>query len=403
MELFLITALRGTDKSKIPAQTVAQLLDLGVDTAQSDAKVVLEGAAVLSLLKKGARPLLSFDSHTKQSTRGEALPLPVYEILGECNPAESTILNRMLSGRFEPLLPEFLVGCQKKNLRIAPELIPHLLELVKADDPMIGLLKETIGQTGHWLIEQNPKWLKKFVDPTIEDWEFGSPENRFRYFKFIRKSNPNQARDLLESVWTKERAEHRSALLVFMEEGLSIADLPFLQSVQETDKSKTVKELAANLMTLCQLASEEKPVNTEFSTLYQRLDKLFTFLYKLNPLSDDKPILMELATISKDKNKEIDWNPKLTVLVNNVLLHLLGKHKFDFTYYQVDQVLTYYQSSGGADWDNVYMKTEILFGHFRNLAYFAHPSTIGVLMSAFNDETFAIPQLREILLFRNSF
>ncbi|MGI3014855.1 DUF5691 domain-containing protein [Shewanella algae] len=81
---------------------------------------------------------------------------------------------------------------------------------------------------------------------TEESWPDKSPAQRLAALKLLRRRSPDAARDLLVSMAASEAADKRLNLYQVLADGLSLADLPLLVSL-EKDRSQKVKELANQL------------------------------------------------------------------------------------------------------------------------------------------------------------
>ncbi|MFC4531670.1 DUF5691 domain-containing protein [Sphaerisporangium dianthi] len=79
-------------------------------------------------------------------------------------------------------------------------------------------------------------------------WEFGTRGDRLAYLRNLRRADPAGARSLLERGWETESPEDRAAFVHAMDEGLSMADEPFLEAALD-DRRREVRSQAADLLT----------------------------------------------------------------------------------------------------------------------------------------------------------
>lgn len=107
-----------------------------------------------------------------------------------------------------------------------------------------------IGDYEAWLGEQvgvpvvHQDWVPDADDTT---WERYGPATRQHWLEAVRKNDPHKAREVLQGVWSRERAEVRLRLL----QALAVRPVPedreFLQSLSK-DRSGKVRKLAAGLL-----------------------------------------------------------------------------------------------------------------------------------------------------------
>ncbi|KAA6438610.1 hypothetical protein FEM33_18265 [Dyadobacter flavalbus] len=183
-------------------------------------------------------------------------PLRVESCMPEC-PAETLPLigEKMhgsimaaLTAKDEVLFQYLVYVVNKSNQVLTSELIPLILnkalEHKKAAFPLI----KACGETGKWLCQLNENWRIFFENSDEENvWETGSFESRKAFLKNIRNSDPQRAIELLEQTFSTENAANRQAFLELLEQNLSIADEPFLQSLLK-DKSQKVRETATEFL-----------------------------------------------------------------------------------------------------------------------------------------------------------
>jgi hypothetical protein len=81
----------------------------------------------------------------------------------------------------------------------------------------------------------------------VERWETGKLESRLELLRHLRIVDADRARELLLTVFAKERAPERAKLLEVMRTGLTPTDEPFLEATLG-DRSKRVRPIAADLL-----------------------------------------------------------------------------------------------------------------------------------------------------------
>lgn len=164
-----------------------------------------------------------------------------------CSTEALQVLSDILYEESIPLLQIWLQECNRQQLLVAPELIPALLDLAVQHKSLQALTSSCCGKRGEWLVKFSNNWNFSMAQSPGELWQTGTPEQRKSVWKELRKNDSNKAREWLEQTWPHEDAATRADLLLLMKEGLSNADLPFLESLQ-TDKSRKVKEAAHQLL-----------------------------------------------------------------------------------------------------------------------------------------------------------
>ena len=191
------TALIGTDKATPSVSTLENLEKMGIK-AVDIAEIVLEGAGVLTMLRKGGLPLNDFK---------EVLP-EICEVENgrQCSSKSAKHLKEILNPKKDRQLGgallEFIFYAQKNNKILPFELLPSLFHLFRDDKKMNEILKKVIGKRGAWLAKQNPDWFVYTQEETVEDIDFTT---------FSKEETLIKARDLVEVlkaqsfVWADDR------------------------------------------------------------------------------------------------------------------------------------------------------------------------------------------------------
>lgn len=162
--------------------------------------------------------------------------------------------------RLRPLFGEWLQLAAADGRRLAPEWIPALLDLVT--DEQRPQLEEAAGPRCTWLAAQRPEWAAGGV--STRAWQLarsvlavsgpggglqwdGADDDRVDAFDLVRRTYPDAARRLAESVWTAEPPATRAALVARFAHGLSQDDEPFLEQRLD-ERRKDVRLAAAGLL-----------------------------------------------------------------------------------------------------------------------------------------------------------
>ena len=234
------TALLGTDKYMPSPSPMLQETGAKIAAQQTDKEDRFLKLAITTLLYEEAG----------------RNPLTVQNTLPECPPESSPVASEKLCGYIytalqakDDILFQYLIHIVHKNNQVlASELVPLVLNKALEHKKSAHALIKTCGETGKWLCRLNENW-RMFFEESEEDnaWETGNFESRKMFLKNIRGTDPAKAVGLLEQTFPAENAANRLALLEQLDERLTLADEPFLQSLLK-DKSQKVKETALRFL-----------------------------------------------------------------------------------------------------------------------------------------------------------
>ena len=181
-----------------------------------------------------------------------ALPDPAAaETLPACGPAPSQRLALILDDR-RALLPEWLRAAAAHGLRAPAEWLPDLLDAATASPALQHDVDVVLGERGHWLAAQAPRWGWAAPLPVTEEerertWATGERPQRRRLFALLRRGQPARARELLAEGWAREDPDDRAWLIEALAEGLAPEDEPHLERALD-DRRQPVREAAARLL-----------------------------------------------------------------------------------------------------------------------------------------------------------
>lgn len=174
-----------------------------------------------------------------------------------CSPVVSEILGALLQGEHAELLPEACARLDRAGRRLPHSLLPEALAL--EDESFREALRPVLGERGVWLARFNPDWswalpaTPEAAGPeeslTIAQriWEEGSFKDRVAVLTAVRAADPARAREWLEPVFAKEKADERGTLLAVLGTRLGPDDEPFLEKALG-DRSAAVRNTAAGLL-----------------------------------------------------------------------------------------------------------------------------------------------------------
>ena len=236
------TALIGTQRQPFtPISTDGNLGQLlaSVDTTNQESALLSTVAIATMYQQAGRLPITNYELRIIEPCELEDLP--------RCSDRTGYYLSLMFNGEHQQLLPELLDRLAELGQRIHETSLPSLLDLGKRQSDVREAIAKVLGKRGQWLAAQNPEW--NYVASEDEAvWEMGSKAARLMWLTKLRRQEPDQARQLLESTWKQESASDRTAFLEVLGTGLSIADEPFLEALID-DRSKEVRRVTVDLLT----------------------------------------------------------------------------------------------------------------------------------------------------------
>ena len=242
LQTITATALIGTQRQPFtPISTDGNLGKLLANVDATNQEAALLSTVVIVTMYQQAGQLAITNCELRIIEPCELDDLP------RCSDRTGYYLSLMLSGEHQQLLPELLDRLADLGQRVHETSLPSLLDLGKRQSDVREAIAKVLGKRGQWLAAQNPEW--NYVASEDESaWETGSKAARLMWLTKLRRQEPDQARQLLESTWKQESASDRTAFLEVLGTGLSMADEPFLESLLD-DRSKEVRRVTVDLLT----------------------------------------------------------------------------------------------------------------------------------------------------------
>ncbi|KVD10422.1 hypothetical protein WI81_27305 [Burkholderia ubonensis] len=241
MQALVRTALIGTANVSADVSTIAEI-DGQLPAAASPERRLLWQAGCMAVYGAAGRVPVS------ATAQPAAEPDPVPETPVTLMPILTSAIAGELGG-----LAEWLVA----RMTRAKRRLPHaLLPSVFARPARLDVWWPVIGRRGHWLASQHPEWqalLAARQAPADDDatllqaWDEGDTAARVRALTALRRRDAAHARDALNAVLPKEKAEQRQAFVEVLQHGLSSADEPMLERLLD-DRSQAVRQSAAELL-----------------------------------------------------------------------------------------------------------------------------------------------------------
>jgi hypothetical protein len=253
-EKLLASALVGTGRQtpdlSHPEGALGQLL-AQIDLTDSEG-AILNAAAVITTYIRAGTQATTFN--------GSALTPCDREDAPYCSALTRQHLQTILSGSYRPVLLELLESLQAVGQLVPADCLPSLLDLGRHQSPLRELIQAVSGKRGRWLAQYNEDW--RYLGPAVEippdasqggaealqeRWQTGTKATRLAIVQALRAIAPAQARTLLATTWTQEKAKDRAAFLEQLQIALSWEDEPFLEATLD-DRSQEVRALAADLL-----------------------------------------------------------------------------------------------------------------------------------------------------------
>jgi hypothetical protein len=215
---------------------------------RSDSERLLAAAGIVSMYERGGRiPGTTADPLPPQAA-AEKLVVP--------RPHGSLYLGLLLQGEHIDLLPEWLELLVGIGGRIPEEYLPIILDRGARDNDLRGAIIPVLGERGRWLAGFNPSWEYAQHGVNESEWGEGTRIARIALLEWLRTTDPERGRTLLESTWSEETAEDRAEFIQKLAAGLTMQDEPFLEGALD-DRRAEVRGAAAGL--LLRLAGSSVP------------------------------------------------------------------------------------------------------------------------------------------------
>ncbi len=261
-------ALIGTDRSNLTEATKLELTELGIDVSKEQTKVILEGAALISLMHKTAAFPKSWNKALPKKSPTEQGTV--------CSKKSRNHLKLILEGNYGALLPEFVFHLVKNNKLIPLDYIPSLLDQSLNNNKLWTELEGAIGERGHWLIHQNPNWAALKFRPDSSNWETGTRSQRVSILVHLRKENSKEAIPLIQSTWEQDDLTSKAQFVKTLEVKPSIDDEAFLEECLNNSRKEIRKPAAKILASILD------------SQLCDRMFKQVISLFEFQKMTPDK-------------------------------------------------------------------------------------------------------------------
>jgi hypothetical protein len=243
-EDILHTAMLGTDKPS-PGNTdwpeeLAAIVDAVELAGEQDKEILFlqKAAIVYNYRQCGFIPL--------QKSELSFAPAEA-ETKSYCSAVAQQLLTAILHEDNLPLLQLWLTHCNDGHQLLPPAMIPVVLDKAAKHEVIRQLAVNCSGNRGKWLSQYNPDWAYFTVTPDEEVWRTGKADDRLRLLRKVRHDDASRGLEWLQQTWPQESAATKPELLKILQDNLSVADLPWLESLLN-EKSQKVKEQVQRLL-----------------------------------------------------------------------------------------------------------------------------------------------------------
>ncbi|BCJ41836.1 hypothetical protein GCM10010168_75240 [Actinoplanes ianthinogenes] len=150
----------------------------------------------------------------------------------------------------QELLAQWLATAAARGGVVPPVLLPALLDAARRNTTVRSGVARVAGRRGAWLAWQRPDWgwlLDEATPVTVTDWTTATGTERLGHLLTLRRTDPAQARRLVESTWGADSSENRARFLGTFADGLSPDDEDLLERALD-DRRKEVRQTAVDLL-----------------------------------------------------------------------------------------------------------------------------------------------------------
>ncbi|MDC0831440.1 DUF5691 domain-containing protein [Geitlerinema sp. CS-897] len=235
-------ALLGTQRQSPQLPTASDRIEKLLDRMDEEGQIY-RGAAIEATRRRAGKRFPKLE--------GEAIaPAPIETL--RYSPEAGQLLQQILDRPdCSELLPQWVRYAAAAKVCVPPEQLPALLDLAASRRHLRSAVLSAIGSRGRWLAAQNPAWEDVAGispdDDLDRQWRLGTAATRLLLLQRLRETQPDTAREFVESTWQQDKAFDRAEFLKTFTVGLSEADEHFLETALD-DRSKQVRAVAAELL-----------------------------------------------------------------------------------------------------------------------------------------------------------
>jgi Family of unknown function (DUF5691) len=142
-------SLIGTDKCIPSVSTLENLQKIGVKSSDIP-EIVLQGAGLLTLMRKGGYLLTDFKGILPEVCEKETEKI--------CTTSSISHLKAILEGEYEEALEEFLFLTKQYKTILPAQFLPQFFHYCRGNRTLWAMVEPVIGAKGRWLLKQNEDW-----------------------------------------------------------------------------------------------------------------------------------------------------------------------------------------------------------------------------------------------------
>ena len=264
-------AIVGTNRNALPPD-VEKIPGMG-NTGKDTTNALLGAITHLSYIRKVQKPQKEWEHK-----------MPVALHPEQYTNVHIKALSKILALSSDQLLAEFFQYAKNKKVAVAPEYIPVLLNKCIVDPGWWNAVHAATGERATWLAAQHPEW-RLLLYPN-EILTIKKEDVKIKHIKILRHNAPDEAREMLLSLWPKMDSRTKGKYIVALSNKLSMQDEDFLENCLG-DKSKVVRRHAAAF--LAQL-----PASKLTQRNWERIEPLITYTVRTGRKNKLEIVLPEI-------------------------------------------------------------------------------------------------------------
>ena len=272
-ERLAVPVILTTPDVSTPASVQAVQMALQQPAASIAAQVLRASAAAAVLERTGWVPGSQIQLSAPLTV--PVIPAPESRSAPDDAQLESLVEAIITEGPQDQLAPTF-AELNNAGLRLPHGLLVSALNQGRQSTELREWLLPVLGERGRWLATQNPQWAYAAgVQETAnaeQIWQEGSVAQRVSLLEAERETDPATARARLEASLKELNAKERAPMVAALHAGLSMDDEPLLEKLL-ADRSKEVRENAAQLLTRLPASAHSLRITAWLQTMLSRDDK----------------------------------------------------------------------------------------------------------------------------------
>ncbi len=250
-------ALIGTQRKEAPKKIGEFLTENQISFLNTEEQILFS-CSILNRIEKAEIPINKIDKIPPKSEDKEVFSAP----------KSIPYLYKIIDGTYADILPEFLLLLKKHSQNFPSELLPELLEQALLQPELRHSLEDCLGERGKWLANQNSQWQQFLPNTDLENWDFGSYDERYHIFNFLLKNNRHQeAIELLSKSWNEEGLKQKIQFLKILDKYIHIEHLSFVENLLN-EKRKDLRQIAVKLLVQIDSSSLCKNIKQQLKDIF---------------------------------------------------------------------------------------------------------------------------------------